>query len=132
MLKNFTAVVAGVLGGVFLVGLITQASHKLYGTAQHINPEDTEGMEAFITALPIGAFILIIVAHASGALTAGGISSRLAQSSKYYLGLVAVFFILLAVVITGLTIPGQPSWMLPADLICTTTLGVLGAKIGSR
>lgn len=131
MLRNFAAVIGGVLGGIFLVGLITQASHKIYGSTEDINMEDTEAFQEFIASLPLEAFLFIILANAMGALMAALIASKLAESNRFYLGLVAGLFIFLGALIMEVSIPG-PGWLLPVDLLSTAMMTLIGAKLGSR
>ena len=132
MLRNIGAVISGIIGGVIAVGLINKLGHNLYGAAEYVDQDDQQAMIEFTESLPIEAFLFVILASSVGAFMAGLITSRIAENNHYYLGLVSGFMIFIATLITALSIPGGPGWLLPVSLIATALMGIAGAKLGSR
>ncbi len=132
MLRNIIAVISGIFGGVIAVGLINKLGHNLYGAADYVDTDDPQALIEFTRSLPLEAFLFVILASSVGAFMAGLITSRLSENNHYYLGLVSGFMIFIATLITALSIPGGPGWLLPASLVSTALMGIAGAKLGSR
>ncbi len=132
MLRNILAVIAGILGGGLIVGLIQSVGHRLYGTTESIDRYDTAAMTEFIESLPLEALLFVLVAHAFGAFMAGLIASKLAETSKFSLGCIAAGFIVLGALMSMFMIPGQPIWLKIIDPLSAVLLGILGSQLGSR
>ena len=133
MVRTILGLLAGLVVGVVLVGLLEMAGHMIYPPPPGLDPRDPSGMAALVAAMPIGAKIAVVVAWAlgalGGALTAGLIARR-AWTFWVVGGLLAV-----AAVYTVLMIP-HPVWMriaaVAAPLLGAWTGGWLAVRLRAR
>lgn len=131
-MRNLTSVIAGVIGGSILVGLLGSLSHRFYGSSEVISVYDEEAMTAFIQSLPTGAFVWTIVSHGIGAFASAFIASKIAQDNKVYLGFSAAAIMLVLSSINFFMVSGHPDWLYIMDPIVIVGMAYLGSKLGSK
>ncbi len=131
-MRNFLAVVGGIVLGGLLVGLILSISHRFYGATEEMSSYDPESIKNFLESLPIAAYVWVIIGHSVGAFVAAAIASRFTDDNHLYLGIVAAGILLLFSIINYFTMIGHPTWFMIVEPIVIVILGYLGAIIGSK
>lgn len=130
-MRNIASVLAGVIGGGILVGILGSFGHRFYGSTEVISVYDEVGMTAFIESLPTKAFIWIIVTHGLGAFLSAFLASKIATDNKLYLGFSAAAIMLVLSSINFFMVSGHPEWLLIMDPIVIIIMAFIGAKLGS-
>ena len=89
---------------------------------------DPATMKAYMESLPLSASVLILVAHAGGALVGGLVAALIARRSPLVLGAIVGGLFLLGGIFNAMSIP-RPLWFLVIDLISYVPCGIVGAKL---
>ena len=129
MLKNIISVLAGLVAGVPVTALIGASGQAVNPSHNYIELDAPGATEAYISSLPISAFIFEIAAWVLGAFVACGLTARLSLKSVptyitagILLGLCAVKLVLLP----------QPIWMTPACIVLIPLAGVIAMGVFGR
>jgi hypothetical protein len=111
MLRNIAAVLLGMLvGGVLNGALIAVCSAIFYPMPEGFDYQDAAQMAAYVKNLPLGAFVIAIVAHCVQAAVGGGLAARLGASRPLVLAGAIGAITLAGSVYNLATLPG-PAWM---------------------
>ena len=128
MVRSIVAAVGGILaGGVFNMAVIF-LSWAIYRPPAGADLSDPETMKAYIDSLPPGGFLLVLVAHAGGALVGGFVAALIAGRSALTFGAIVGGVFLIGGVINLFMIP-RPVWFAVVDLVLYLPCGILGAKL---
>ena len=71
MIRNIAAVFVGLIVGMIANMAIVKLDVMLYPMPEGVTFEDTEGVAAYISTLPLLALLLVIVAHLGQAFVGG-------------------------------------------------------------
>src|SRR2546428_12547408 len=116
MARCIVAVICGALaGGVFNMAVI-MLSWKMYPPPEGANLSDPATLKAYIQSLPPPAFLVVLVAHAGGALVGGLVAALIARRSPLVLGAIVGGFFLLGGIVNVMSIP-RPLWFAVIDLV---------------
>lgn len=130
MLRGILAVICGALaGGVFNLAII-MVSCAIYPPPEGADMADPETMKAYVASLPTTAFLIVLVAHAGGALV-GGLVAGLIGRRRLVVGAIVGGLFLLGGIINVVSIP-SPLWFVVLDLVSYVPCGILGAKLAQR
>ena len=88
---------------------------------------DAATMKAYIQSLPLPAFLVILVAHAGGALVGGLVAALIARRSPLILGAIVGGFFMVGGIMNAMSLPA-PLWFAVIDLILYVPCGIVGAK----
>jgi hypothetical protein len=131
-MKAILRSVAGVFFGACLatgvIILVEQISGRMYPPPPGLNYSDTEAWKAFIASLPIGAFLMILVAWGLGTFAGAWICAKVAGRAKLAHGLVLATLLLCAGVSNMFAIP-HPIWMWPSAFAVFAAAGVAGGRL---
>jgi|ERR1043166_3800233 hypothetical protein len=128
MIRCIVAVICGIIaGGVFNIALI-MLSWAIYRPPEGTDMSNPETMKAYIDALPLPGFLLVLAAHAGGALVGGFVAALIAGRSALVLGAIVGGLFLLGGVINLLSIP-RPVWFAIVDVVLYVPCGIIGAKL---
>ena len=129
--RRFAAIVAGVIGGGIVVSLIQMVSSLIYPPPEGLDLADQEQLANWIESLPVGAFVLVAVAHGMGA-TFGGMICAALIPVRWMIGplIVGVLFLVLGIV--NATMVPHPSWFLPIDLMLYLPCAWIGGLMPQR
>jgi hypothetical protein len=131
MRKRILAVVLGLLAGFAVTGLVEALSSVLYPLPPGFDMNDMEAFRRHVEGLPIGAFLIVLVAHELGAFAGGFACARLA-GVPWPVGPIVVGTLLMAAgVVNLLTIP-HPAWFVVVDLLAYLPMAILGGQLGRR
>jgi hypothetical protein len=124
--------VAGVFFGACLASgiiiLVGQISGRMFPPPPGLSYGDTEAMKAFIASLPLGAFLMILLAWGLGTFAGAWVCGKVAGRAKVAHGLVLATLLLFAGTSNMLVIP-HPLWMWPSAFAVFALAGVAGGRL---
>ncbi|PZU15809.1 MAG: hypothetical protein DI622_12140, partial [Chryseobacterium sp.] len=82
MLRQFLAVIAGIIVGSLGIWLMERLGHSLYPFPADLKPDDIEGFKAYIENLPFMGKFIVILGYALGALVSGFVATKVANNNK--------------------------------------------------
>lgn len=131
-LKNFLAVIAGlVIGSVANMSLI-MAGSALVPAPDGVDVTTMEGLKAGMALMGPMNFLFPFLAHAVGTLVGGIIASLLAGSQRTRLPMIIAAFFLLGGIANAMMLPA-PAWFIAADvLLAYLPMGWLAIKLGEK
>ncbi len=106
--KQFFSLIAGLIAAGVVVYVMQMLNTMVY-PAPDIDPADMEAVKAHIAQLPVGAFLLIILARALGSLVGGFIAGIIYPDKKVTFALI-VGAILMSFGLINLVIVPHPVW----------------------
>jgi hypothetical protein len=131
MVRSIVAVICGAIaGGVFNLAVI-MLSWTIYRPPEGADLSDPATMSTYVQSLPLPAFLLVLVAHAGGALVGGLVAALIARRSPLVLGAIVGGFFLLGGIVNVLSIPA-PLWFAVVDLVSYVPCGMVGASLAPR
>lgn len=82
MLRQFLAVIAGIIVGSLGIWLVERIGHSLYPFPADLKPDDIEGFKAYVENLPFMGKFIVILEYALGALVSGFVATKVANNNK--------------------------------------------------
>lgn len=131
MIRKILAVVVGfVAGAAFNMALVT-ASHAMYPLPEGIDPNDFAAFKAHVEAhgMPMGALIMVLVAHAGGSLVSGFACGLIAKRAWYAAGIGLGLLWTCGGIAMLLMLPA-PTWFAVADVVLYTPAALFGVWLG--
>ncbi len=129
--RSILGTVAGVITAGIVVLVIELAGMAIYPPPAGMNPADPETIRTHLAAMPIGAFLAVLAAWASGALLGTWVAGRISGSGARWPGLVAGAIFAAACAFNLVALP-HPIWFAIAALILVPAAVWLGTTAGSR
>jgi len=123
--------IVGIIVAVAFVAAVEALAHALYAPPGVQAPEGKEAMKAFVDALPIGAFLMVLLAHLLGSL-AGSLAATLTSGRSSILPGMVVGGLLLVSGIVNLTMVPHPVWFMVVDVLLFLPAAYLGARLVLR
>ncbi len=112
------------MGGA-IIAIIQLVSHTLYPVPEGLDLADELAMEKHIASLPIGAFLMVLLSYALGALAAGFTSAKLSKPHGRVPALICGVVLTILGLINLLMIP-HPIWFWLAALSVFIPFSYLG------
>ena len=131
MVRCIVGVICGIIAGRVFNMAVIMLSWAIYRPPEGADLSDPATMNAYIQSLPLPAFLLILVAHAGGALVGGLVAAVIARRSPLVLGAIVGGFFLLGGIVNVMSIP-RPLWFAVADLVSYVPCGMVGARLAPR
>jgi hypothetical protein len=131
MIRRILAVICGVIAGSVFNMAVILLSWKIYPPPEGANLSDPETLNAYVQSLPAPALLIVLVAHAGGALVGGLVAAAIARRSPLVLGAIVGGFFLIGGIVNVMTIPA-PLWFAIVDLVLYVPCGMLGASLVPR
>lgn len=129
--KRIFAAVVGLIAGFAVTGMIEATSGILYPLPPGFDMKDMEAFRAHVEGLPMGAFLLVLLAHALGSFIAGFACARVA-GAPWPGGSVMMGGLLLAAGVVNLMAIPHPAWFAVADVLVYLPMAILGGRVGTR
>jgi uncharacterized protein YacL len=130
MIKNVLYVLSGVIIGGAVIYLVESIGHKIYPLPENFDWTDTEVIENHIASLPIGAFVIVLLAYILGSF-AGGFMTALYKNSGLA-NVIAVGVILLLLGLLNLLMIQHPTWFLVVSLMTYLPSAYVGGSLGLK
>ncbi|MFT7617523.1 MAG: hypothetical protein ACI97A_001162 [Planctomycetota bacterium] len=126
MLKNFGAVVVGlIVGMVWNMALIQLNTAVLFPMEEGTDMQNAEQFKAYMTTLPVQAFLVVLVAHIGQALIGGWVAARMAASSPAALAMIVGVLTAAGSAFTQVLFEG-PTWMWIDAPLCLVAAWFVG------
>ncbi len=129
MFKKILAVVVGLLIGGLGISLVQALSGEMYPWPEGLDYNNKEVFAAFVSTLPTGAFLMVILSYVVGSFF-GGMTATAVAKEKYSSALIVGFGFTIAGVMNAIAIP-QPLWVSIVSILVFIPFALLGAKIPS-
>ncbi|MDB4745969.1 hypothetical protein OAH36_01480 [Verrucomicrobia bacterium] len=133
MLRNVMGFIVGFLVAGTLVGIIERMGHVAYPPPPGMDPSDTESIKAFMSQIPLGGLMYILVAWVAGTLAGSFAATRIARDSPRASATAVGAMMLFTSVYMMVTIP-VPTWFWAAALIgvpLATAVPIMKATVKS-
>ncbi|WNJ17542.1 hypothetical protein [Pontibacter sp. G13] len=137
MVKQILAVIAGLIVGFLLVAAIEGVSHELYpvpealSTMDPANPEFKEVMKEHVATMPLGAILMVGLAHLVGVFGATAVATAIAKErAKTPVGILIGLF--LAFGVMNLIMIPHPIWFSILDVLIYPIGGFLGMYAAAK
>jgi hypothetical protein len=131
MVRSIVAVICGAIAGIAFNMAIITLSRMLYPPPPGADMHDPATMNAYVQSLPLPAFLVVLVAHAGGALIGGLVAGLITRRSPLVLGAIIGAFFLLGGIVSMIMIRA-PLWFVVVDLIAYVPCGIIGARLAPR
>ncbi len=126
--RKIAAGVAGVVVAFAVVALVEYIGHMVYPPPADIDTHDLEAMAQLVTELPMGAFLFVLAAWASGALAGSIVAGRIIGQPTvlYTIGVTGI--VTLASIMNLIAIP-HPTWFSISAIALLILAGVAAQKV---
>jgi len=122
MWKNVLAVIIGILVGMIVISIVEAIGHMIYPLPEGFDPYNSEIVKAYMTDMPVGALLFVLLAWAAGSYSGGWIAVLIAVRSFRIIAVIVGLFLLAAGVYNMIMIP-HPLWF--------SVLGIMGIFAGT-
>jgi hypothetical protein len=109
MLRKISAVFLGLLVSVLTVTLVEWISHQVYPLPPDLDFKDPEKVRSYVSSLPLGAFLAILLGWFMGTL-AGGLAACRVASDKPVVFASIVGAVMMAATVANLIMIPHPTW----------------------
>jgi MFS family permease len=133
-IKSVLSVLGAAVVGYLLFFVVQNISSAMYSLPDSVHMDDGEALAGPMAALPLGAFMLVLLSYAIGSFVAGWMAARYAPSSPVGHA-VAVGVLLTLVGLINLTAFRHPTWYIVVNVpefILFAWLGGLAGRPGVR
>jgi hypothetical protein len=126
--KKILAALLGTAAATAVIFAIESLSHRLYPPPAGLNVREPAALKAFIATLPIGAFLMVLLAYALGSLVGGMVATLIAgrgtsRPALFVGGLLMLFGVMDLVVIP------HPLWFVIVSLLIYVPCAWLGSRL---
>ncbi|HEV8198463.1 MAG TPA: hypothetical protein VGS03_00420 [Candidatus Polarisedimenticolia bacterium] len=128
ILRSVAGVFFGACLAIGVIILVEQISGRMYPPPPGISYGDKEAWKAFIASLPLGAFLMILVAWGLGTFAGAWVCAKVAGRAKLAHGLVLATLLLAVGVSNMFEIP-HPIWMWPSAFAVFAGAGLAGGRL---
>ena len=128
MVRCIVAVIVGLIAGSVFNMAVIMLSWAIYPPPGGADLSDPATMNRYVQSLPPRAFVLILIAHAGGALVGGLVAAAIARRAPLVLGAIVGGFFFLGGIMNVLSIP-SPLWFTIVDLVSYVPGGMIGARL---
>lgn len=131
MLKSSLAVVAGIIGGSAVIWLLEMLGHVIFPTPEGLDLTNPEAIRQHMYSIPLGSFIVVLIAYAAGSFTGGWIAVAIGEKVR---DAVIVGIVLLTFGIINLVMIPHPTWFMVVDVLLYVPFAYVGGltKAGCR
>jgi hypothetical protein len=109
MLRRILAVLVGLVVAFGTVALVEWFGHQVYPPPPDLDFTNAVMIKAYISTLPLGAFLFVLLAWFSGTLAGGMVACRIAQSNPVIFASIIGAMMLVATIANLMMIP-HPTW----------------------
>ncbi len=129
--RTTLAVIAGLVASFVVVACVESLSHILYPAPEGVDLSDPEQLKAFVSTLPLGALLAVIVAWIAGAFV-GGKVTRAIDTDRPSIACGTFGGLFLAVTAANLFLIPHPTWFAIVAVLSIIVVVVLVARVPKR
>ena len=130
-MRRILGILAGMACGFMVVLLLQLASVAIYPPPPELDLQDAEAVASWITQLPIGAFFIVLAAHALGAFVAAYVCETIV-GDRWRMGWYVLGVTFVAAGIVNLFSVPHPIWFAVADLLLYLPAALAGGQLATR
>lgn len=130
-LKKILALLAGLMVSIGTIALLEQFSHWLYPVGTQPDWQDPSAVAAYMQSLPVGAYLLVLLAWFSGVVVGIAAATMLVKRVSRLFVVVITAMVWLATLANVYLIP-HPLWVSVTALVCLPLLGFLCGHLLNR
>ncbi len=131
MLRKISAVLLGLLVSAATVVLIEWISHQVYPVPPGMDFNDAEQLRLYISNLPLGAFLFVLLSWLLGTLAGAVVACQLAQEKPAVFGSIIGAVMLAAGIANLVAIPHHPTWFSIAGIVVIAAGALLAIRWSS-
>lgn len=131
IVKNILAVLAGLVGGVFVITLVQGLNAMLYPPPPDVDFSDPEHVAEMMRNIPVGALLMVELSYALGSLVAGFLAAKIGATRQIGLAL-GVGGALMLGGFANLAMVPHPIWFAIVSTLTYLPAAWLGAKLAMR
>ena len=128
-LRGFGSVLAGLVAGFVVIACVEAVSSMVYPPPAGLDFTDSEAVNAYVTHLPLGAFLFVLAAWGAGCFLGSWLATRIAAGRRPRPGVIVGVILLAAGVVNMLMLP-HPSWFWVAAFVVCPVFTYLGTRLG--
>jgi hypothetical protein len=121
--------VAGVGSAFLVIAAVELVAHAVYAPSVMPDTSTPEAMAAYIGSMPLGAFLLVLLAYVAGTVVGGFVGIAIARRHAMRFACLAGGLILLASIANLVAIP-HPTWFVIATLVDVPLAAWLTGLVG--
>jgi hypothetical protein len=125
-LRSIVATAAGIVTGVIVISAVESVANSMYPLPAGVDSNNLEALRAAIVTMPNGAFLMIMLGHMLGALSAGIVSMLIAKDTFRPTLVCGGMFLVFGLI--NLVVLPHPSFMW-TEALGYIPLAYLGAKL---
>ncbi len=123
--RNILAVIAAIVLGSVIVWIVEKLGQTIYPFPEDLDPSDYEAIKEYIKTAPLGAMLMVILAHFMGAFTSGIVATKIGKTNQMRLAIISGSIFTVFGIMNLLMIPG-PVWFAIVDTICYVPAALIG------
>lgn len=109
MLRKISAILLGLLVSGLTVTLVEWISHQVYPLPPDLDFKDPEKVRSYVSSLPLGAFLAILVGWLLGTLAGGLAACRVARDQPVVFASI-IGAVMMAATVANLVMIPHPTW----------------------
>jgi sorbitol-specific phosphotransferase system component IIBC len=130
-IRSALVLLGGVVAAVLVVGVMDAVVGSMYALPAGTDPNNPESMRQAVAALPVAAFLLLLLGWVLAAGVGSYLATRQASHARPVHGLIVALFVLVATVANLAKIP-HPLWLWPAAIILIPAVGWAATRLVAR
>ncbi len=131
LLRKVLAVVIGFVAGSAFNMALVMASHVAFPLPPGVDPNDMEAFKAHVEAhgLPLGALIMVLIAHAGGSFVSGFACGLIARE-RWHAAAIGLGLLWTCSGAAMLMLIPAPAWFAVTDIALYIPAALLGVRLG--
>lgn len=129
LLRNILAALAGALVGGLVIMAVQLINAKLYPLPAGVDPSNREAFAAYVAALPVGAFLIILLSYLVGVTAGAWLAARLSANCHWRQGIIVGVLFFFASIMNLMSLP-HPVWFWVANLVIVPVAAWTGFYFG--
>lgn len=130
MLRLILGLIAGVLAGGIIVGVVETLSHVIFPPPPGLDVSDPAQLRSVMDQISLEAKIAVLVAWAGGTFAGGWVAAFIARRGQWPAWIVAA--VLFGGSVWSMTMIPHPLWMIAGAVIVSIVFAWLGGRLGAR
>jgi len=130
MLRKILAVLVGLVVAFGTVMLVEWAGHQVYPPPPSLDYSDAAQMNHYVSTLPLGAFLFVLLAWFSGTVAGGMVACRVAVDKPIVFASIIGTMMLVATLANLVMIP-HPTWFSIAAIVLIAAGTLLASRWSS-
>ena len=126
--RKLAAVFFGTVAGIVVILFWQLYINSLFPLPAGIKPDDTEAIKQILLNMPVNAFLLLLLAYATGSFVAGLVAALISKESKIQLALINGSILLVMGIVNLIRVP-HPLWFIILSVLLYLPCSYLGAKV---